>query len=109
MSKNANFQPLKMSKYANFQLSKMSKNANFQPSQKKFPYKHHRLYGDFSYSIKSKKKYRLLLLVVLTDLYSADLAGDGLRKLLHELDDTWVLVRSGGLLYVVLKLLDEIL
>ena len=49
----------------------------------------------------------LLFIVIVPDGFSHDLAVKGLRKLIDELDDTGILIRSCLLLYVVLDLFLE--
>ena len=47
--------------------------------------------------------------VFLSDLYTADLAADGLRQFIDELDDTRIFIRCSHLLHMLLQFLDEVL
>ncbi len=49
---------------------------------------------------------RLLLKLIFTDLYAADLTGDGLGKLVDKLYDAWIFVRGSHSLHMVLDVLD---
>ena len=50
---------------------------------------------------------RVLLLFLLPEVLAPDLAGDGLRERVHELDDPRILVGCGHLLDMVLDLADQ--
>ena len=50
----------------------------------------------------------LFLCILLSDLHATDLSGDGLRKLVNELDDSGILIWCGLILYMLLQLFDEL-